>query len=83
MFSSAKIDIVGENWSLRSTVGRGTIATASGNTITLSSAAQDGGGALVPNVGDKIALSLESDQPAASRDDLGWQLATAPAYLWE
>lgn len=77
-----KVDIYDSSWTLRSTTAPGTVGTASGDNITLSVAATDGGGDVTPNVGDKLALSKESDQGAALSGSWMWLSATTPGYEW-
>ncbi len=77
------IDIYTENWSLRSTTAPGTVSSTSGDTMTLSVAATNGGGNVTPNVGDKIALAAESNQSASEALGWGWLSSSTPGYQWQ
>lgn len=76
------VDIYTENWSLRSTTAPGTVLSTSGDTVTLSVAATDGGGNVTPNVGDKLALASESNQSASEALGWAWLSSTTPGYQW-
>jgi len=76
------VNIYDENWSLRSTVTPGTVASTSGDTMTLSVAAAGGSGDVTPSVGDKVALSAESDQSVSEAANWGWLTTSTPGYLW-
>lgn len=78
----ADVDIWSTNWGLRSTTTPGTVSGTSGNVITLSIAAQDGGGDVTPIVGDKVTLSAESDQSTTEAAKWGWLSATTPGIQW-
>lgn len=77
------VDIYTENWSLRSTSAPGTVSSTSGDTMTLSVAATNGGGNVTPNVGDKIALAAESNQSASEALGWGWLSSSTPGYQWQ
>jgi hypothetical protein len=76
------VDIYTENWSLRSTTAPGTVLSTSGDTVTLSVAATDGGGNVTPNVGDKLALAAESNQSDSEALGWAWLSSTTPGYQW-
>jgi len=77
------IDIYTANWSLRSSTAPGTVSSTSGNVITLSVAATDGGGNVTPDVGDKIALAAEPNQSASEALTWGWLSSSTPGYQWQ
>ena len=77
------IDIYTTNWSLRSTTAPGTVSSTSGDTMTLSVAATNGGGSVTPNVGDKVALAAESNQSASEALEWGWLSSNTPGYQWQ
>jgi len=76
------VNIYTENWSLRSTVTPGTVASTSGDTMTLSVAAAGGGGDVTPSVGDKVTLAAESSQSVSEAAKWGWLTTSTPGYLW-
>jgi hypothetical protein len=77
--SGMRVHIYTASWVLR-TDTPGVVASGIGNTITLSVAAKLGAATITPNVGDKIALSTEGDQPVST--PWQWQTVTAPGYPW-
>jgi hypothetical protein len=76
------VDIYTTNWSLRSTVTPGTVASTAGNTVTLSVAAAGGSGDVTPSVGDKITLAGEQNQSVSEAAKWGWLSTSTPGYLW-
>ena len=77
------VHIFTANWSKRSTVSPGVVGSISGDTVTLSTTAKDGSGSVIPNVGDKFALSDESEQAAADAARWAWLSAATPGYRWQ
>ena len=51
--------------------------------MSLSSAATSGGGPVTPSVGDKVALSSESDQSGSEALGWGWLSSATPGYQWQ
>ena len=80
--SGDRIHIYEADWTLRTDTA-GVVDTASGNNITLSSAAESSGSPVTPNAGDKIALSNESDQTTARAATEMWQSSTVPGNQWQ
>lgn len=67
---------------VRLTTVAGTVGSTSGDTVTLSVAAQDGGGPFTPSVGDIMCLAELSAQSASLADPFAWISATTPGPLW-
>ena len=78
----AKVHIYDQNLVLRSTVSAGTVNTASGNNLTLSAAATNGGGPVTPSVGDIVLYAPVSDQSASVAAGYASISQNTPGDLW-
>lgn len=78
----AKVHIYDENLVLRSTTSAGTVNTTSGNNMTLSSPATDGGGPVTPSVGDIVLYAPVSDQSASIAAGYASVSQNTPGTQW-
>ena len=80
--NGSKIHIFDENFQLRSTSSAGTVGATSGNLITLSAAAQGGGGPVTPNAGDLVLFAPVGVQGASIGAPFASISSTTPGTRW-